>query len=64
LKEKLALKPSKVIALGLNYGDHAREFNLDVPEEPIIFMNPRRLRGGAGDSHRQGGKECCRLRRF
>jgi len=49
LKEKLALKPSKVIALGLNYGDHAREFNLDVPEEPIIFMKPATAIIGDGD---------------
>ena len=33
-------RPSKIIALGLNYRDHAREFNLEVPAEPLIFMKP------------------------
>jgi 2-keto-4-pentenoate hydratase/2-oxohepta-3-ene-1,7-dioic acid hydratase in catechol pathway len=33
-------RPGKVIALGLNYRDHAQEFNLEVPAEPLIFMKP------------------------
>lgn len=33
-------RPTKIIALGLNYRDHAREFNLEVPAEPLIFMKP------------------------
>jgi 2-keto-4-pentenoate hydratase/2-oxohepta-3-ene-1,7-dioic acid hydratase in catechol pathway len=33
-------RPGKVIAIGLNYRDHAREFNLEVPQEPLIFMKP------------------------
>jgi 2-keto-4-pentenoate hydratase/2-oxohepta-3-ene-1,7-dioic acid hydratase in catechol pathway len=33
-------RPSKIVALGLNYRDHAREFNLEVPAEPLIFMKP------------------------
>ncbi len=34
------VKPSKVIALGLNYRDHAEEFNMPIPKEPILFMKP------------------------
>jgi 2-keto-4-pentenoate hydratase/2-oxohepta-3-ene-1,7-dioic acid hydratase in catechol pathway len=34
------LHPSKVIALGLNYRDHAEEFNMEIPAEPILFMKP------------------------
>ena len=34
------VKPTKVIALGLNYRDHAEEFKMPIPEEPIIFMKP------------------------
>ncbi|NPV70200.1 MAG: fumarylacetoacetate hydrolase family protein [Firmicutes bacterium] len=30
--------PGKVIGIGLNYLDHAREFKLDVPDEPIVFF--------------------------
>ncbi len=32
--------PSKVIAVGLNYIDHARELKMEVPEEPILFLKP------------------------
>jgi 2,4-diketo-3-deoxy-L-fuconate hydrolase len=29
---------SKVIAIGLNYSDHAAEAGMPIPSEPIIFM--------------------------
>lgn len=32
--------PSKVVAIGRNYVDHAAEFNNPVPEEPLIFLKP------------------------
>lgn len=32
--------PSKVVAVGKNYADHAEEMDSDVPEEPIIFLKP------------------------
>jgi 2-keto-4-pentenoate hydratase/2-oxohepta-3-ene-1,7-dioic acid hydratase in catechol pathway len=32
--------PSKVILVGLNYRDHARELNMPIPKEPIIFLKP------------------------
>lgn len=28
----------KIVAAGLNFADHAREANLPVPEEPVLFM--------------------------
>lgn len=31
-------RPSKIVCIGLNYADHARETNASIPEEPIIFM--------------------------
>ena len=31
-------RPSKIICIGLNYADHARETNAPVPTEPIIFF--------------------------
>ncbi|TRZ68871.1 MAG: FAA hydrolase family protein [Methanothrix sp.] len=34
------VEPSKVICVGLNYTEHARELNMDLPEEPIIFLKP------------------------
>ena len=33
--------PTKIIAIGLNYLDHAREFNMELPAYPLIFMKPQ-----------------------
>ncbi len=33
--------PSKIICVGLNYRDHALELNMQVPENPIIFLKPK-----------------------
>ncbi len=33
-------EPTKIVALGLNYRDHAAEFGHPLPEEPLIFMKP------------------------
>jgi 2-keto-4-pentenoate hydratase/2-oxohepta-3-ene-1,7-dioic acid hydratase in catechol pathway len=32
--------PTKVVLVGLNYRDHARELNMPLPEEPILFLKP------------------------
>jgi len=32
--------PSKVVAVGRNYREHAQETRSDVPEEPLIFLKP------------------------
>ncbi len=32
--------PSKIVAVGLNYRDHAEEANLPLPNEPILFIKP------------------------
>jgi 2-keto-4-pentenoate hydratase/2-oxohepta-3-ene-1,7-dioic acid hydratase in catechol pathway len=32
--------PSKVVAIGRNYAEHARELGNEVPAEPIIFLKP------------------------
>lgn len=32
--------PSKIIAVGLNYRDHAEELGFALPQEPIIFLKP------------------------
>lgn len=34
------VKPTKIIAVGLNYKDHAREFGQPIPDEPLIFLKP------------------------
>lgn len=43
LKEATLLapcQPSKIIALGLNYRDHAREVGMAIPKEPLLFLKP------------------------
>lgn len=32
--------PSKVVAVGLNYRDHAEELGMPIPEEPVLFLKP------------------------
>jgi 2-keto-4-pentenoate hydratase/2-oxohepta-3-ene-1,7-dioic acid hydratase in catechol pathway len=32
--------PTKIVCLGLNYIDHAKELNMSLPKEPIIFLKP------------------------
>jgi len=32
--------PSKIVAVGLNYNDHAIEMNRELPKEPRIFIKP------------------------
>lgn len=31
----------KIICIGRNYADHAKELGNEVPEEPVIFMKPK-----------------------
>jgi 2,4-diketo-3-deoxy-L-fuconate hydrolase len=31
-------RPSKIVCIGLNYADHAKETNAPLPSEPVIFM--------------------------
>ncbi len=32
--------PSKIICVGLNFRDHAKELNMPLPREPVLFMKP------------------------
>jgi 2-keto-4-pentenoate hydratase/2-oxohepta-3-ene-1,7-dioic acid hydratase in catechol pathway len=34
------ISPSKIVCVGLNYTDHAKELGMEIPEEPIIFIKP------------------------
>lgn len=31
-------RPSKIVCVGLNYGDHALETGAKIPDEPVLFM--------------------------
>ncbi len=41
--------PSKLVCLGLNYRSHAQEFNLSIPEVPLIFLKPSTSVIGPGE---------------
>jgi 2-keto-4-pentenoate hydratase/2-oxohepta-3-ene-1,7-dioic acid hydratase in catechol pathway len=38
LKTLVPVVPSKIIAVGINYLDHAREMNRELPKEPLIWF--------------------------
>ena len=41
-------RPSKILAIGLNYRGHAEESGLEIPTEPVVFTKlPSALVGGA-----------------
>ncbi len=42
--------PSKIVAVGLNYRDHAAEQNKPLPAEPMIFIKPSTAVIGPGDA--------------
>jgi 2-keto-4-pentenoate hydratase/2-oxohepta-3-ene-1,7-dioic acid hydratase in catechol pathway len=44
--------PSKIVAVGLNYRDHAAEQGKPVPAEPLIFLKPSTAVIGPGDAIR------------
>jgi 2-keto-4-pentenoate hydratase/2-oxohepta-3-ene-1,7-dioic acid hydratase in catechol pathway len=44
--------PSKVVAIGLNYKDHAAEMNKPLPAEPLMFLKPSTAVIGPGDAIR------------
>lgn len=43
-------EPGKIICLGLNYVDHAREGNLPIPEHPVVFLRTTRSLAAAGQA--------------
>jgi 2,4-diketo-3-deoxy-L-fuconate hydrolase len=42
-------RPSKIVCIGLNYADHARESGMDVPTEPVIFFKSSTSISGPND---------------
>lgn len=55
--------PTKIVAAGRNYADHAAELGNEIPDEPIIFLKPPtsvvgplqpiRLPAGIGEVHHE-----------
>src|SRR5271165_2327694 len=42
--------PSKIVCVGRNYAEHAREFGNEPPKEPMIFLKPPSSLIGSGDA--------------
>ena len=36
----LVVQPSKIVCIGRNYAEHAKELGNEVPKEPLIFLKP------------------------
>jgi 2-keto-4-pentenoate hydratase/2-oxohepta-3-ene-1,7-dioic acid hydratase in catechol pathway len=45
-------RPAKIIAIGLNYSDHAAETGREIPEKPIVFAKYPNTVIGPGESIR------------
>jgi 2-keto-4-pentenoate hydratase/2-oxohepta-3-ene-1,7-dioic acid hydratase in catechol pathway len=43
-------RPSKIICIGLNYADHAKEAKATIPVEPIIFLKSTTALSGPNDN--------------
>ncbi len=41
--------PGKIVAIGLNYADHAAEGKRELPQEPMLFIKPSTAVIGPGD---------------
>src|SRR6266576_1518098 len=41
--------PGKIVCIGRNYREHAKEMGNDVPSEPLIFLKPPSAVIGNGD---------------
>jgi 2-keto-4-pentenoate hydratase/2-oxohepta-3-ene-1,7-dioic acid hydratase in catechol pathway len=46
------VSPSKIVAVGLNYRDHAAEQGKPLPLEPLVFLKPSTAVVGPGDAIR------------
>lgn len=42
-------RPSKIVCVGLNYAQHAKESGMDVPEEPVLFFKASSALCGPND---------------
>ena len=42
-------RPSKIVCVGLNYRDHARESGMAVPDEPVLFFKATTAISGPND---------------
>ncbi|MDB5871385.1 MAG: putative 2-keto-4-pentenoate hydratase/2-oxohepta-3-ene,7-dioic acid hydratase [Ramlibacter sp.] len=51
-------QPRTILALGLNYADHAKELEFKAPDEPLVFLkSPSALTGHRQSTRRPAGVE-------
>ena len=49
------VEPRKIVCIGLNYADHAKESGSALPPAPMIFVKLATALIGPGDDHRRAG---------
>lgn len=42
-------RPSKIVCIGLNFSDHAKEAGMDIPDEPVVFFKASSAYCGVND---------------
>ncbi|RBI60326.1 2-hydroxyhepta-2,4-diene-1,7-dioate isomerase [halophilic archaeon] len=42
--------PSKIVCIGLNYENHAKESGMEIPDRPLLFLKPPNTVAGHGDT--------------
>src|SRR5687767_15851808 len=48
-QERAPIRPGKIVCIGRNYRDHAKELGNEVPAEPLFFLKPSSSIIGNGD---------------
>jgi 2-keto-4-pentenoate hydratase/2-oxohepta-3-ene-1,7-dioic acid hydratase in catechol pathway len=51
-------RPGKIVAIGLNYADHADESAMELPRAPLIFSKPSSAIVGPGEPVRWSRADC------
>ena len=49
LSFKAPCQPTKIVAVGLNYREHAKESKMEVPKTPLLFLKPSSAVIGPGE---------------
>lgn len=49
-QERAPIRPGKIVCIGRNYREHARELGNEVPTEPLFFLKPSSSIIGDGDA--------------
>ena len=50
MRFKTPIDPVKIWCVGLNYREHAKEANMEIPDEPCVFMKPTTCLAAHGEA--------------